>query len=198
MDLAWGEGRDGRPPNETGVVAVDAHGRVLDAGWTSGVDATADWMTAWAAGDAVAMVDAPLLVRNPTGMRPCEREVGHRYGRWKVSANCSNLGLEALAGVTLVGRLAADGWRYDDGRGGPRQHGRHLYEVYPYTTLVGAAELGYAVARPAYKRRPRHLVPHDFRVARAAVVDDLIERLVALRNTDPALDLSTHPSPPRS
>ena len=41
IDLAWGEGRDDHAPNETGVVAVDRSGRILDAGWTIGVAATA-------------------------------------------------------------------------------------------------------------------------------------------------------------
>ena len=39
------------------------------------------------------MVDAPLVVRNATGMRPSEREIGRRYGRWKVAANATNLAL---------------------------------------------------------------------------------------------------------
>ena len=38
IDLAWGEGSVDRAPNETGVVAVDGSGRILDAGWTVGVD----------------------------------------------------------------------------------------------------------------------------------------------------------------
>ena len=98
VDLAWGEGSVDRAPNETGVVAVDRSGRILDAGWTVGVAATAQWMATWAGDDSIAMVDAPLVVFNPSGQRPCEREVGRRYGRWKVSANSSNLALPALAG----------------------------------------------------------------------------------------------------
>ncbi|MGH9270322.1 MAG: DUF429 domain-containing protein [Ilumatobacteraceae bacterium] len=193
IDLAWGEGDGRRPPNETGVVATDGRGRVLDAGWTRGVEATAQWMERWASADAVAMVDAPLVVDNATGMRECEREVGRRYGRWKVAANCSNLGMAALAGVSLVRRAAADGWRYAAGDHGPPTTGRHLFEVYPYTTLVGAPELGYAEARPVYKRRPTRLSPAEFRVARATVCDDLVRRLVDLRAADPPIDLACHP-----
>ncbi len=193
IDLAWGEGDGRRPANETGVVATDHRGRLLDAGWTRGVDATVEWMRTWAADDAVAMVDAPLVVENATGMRECEREVGRRYGRWKVSANCSHLGMAALAGVSLVRRAAVDGWRCADGHGGPPTNGRHLYEVYPYTTLVGAPELGYAEARPVYKRRPSRLAPHEFRLARAVVCDDLVRRLVDLRAADPPIDLAGHP-----
>jgi predicted RNase H-like nuclease len=192
VDLAWGEGSGDRAPNETGVVAVDRTGRVLDAGWTIGLAPTAQWMATWADDDSIAMVDAPLVVFNPTGQRRCEREVGQRYGRWKVSANSSNLALTALAGVALLRQLAATGWMYADGRDGPPHSGRHVYEVYPYTTLVGAAELGYEVERPAYKRRPRRIDTATWPAQRAATCDDLASRLDALRHADPPLDLRSH------
>lgn len=193
IDLAWGEGRAGRPANETGLVVVDSSGQVLDAGWARGLDATVEWMARWSSADTIAMVDAPLVVRNAGGMRPCEREVGRRYGRWKVAANASNLALPALAGVTLVSRLAADGWRCANGRAGPPDHGRWLYEVFPYTTLVGAIELGYDTERPVYKRRPRRLTPAAFRGLRAANCDELVRRIDALRTADPPIDIRSHP-----
>ncbi len=173
IDLAWGLGRPGVAPNETGVVAVDPSGRVLDAGWTRGLDATIAWIERWSTSTTLAMVDAPLVVGNATGMRECEREVGRRYGRWKVSANCSNLSMSALAGVHLADRLATSSWRCADGRDGPPATGRWLYEVFPYTTLVGASELGYDRERPVYKRKPRHLTPTEFRALRAASCDEL-------------------------
>jgi len=32
VDLAWREGRPGRPANETGVAVIDPDGQILDAG----------------------------------------------------------------------------------------------------------------------------------------------------------------------
>lgn len=193
VDLAWGEGSATRPARETGVVAADRDGRIIDAGWTVGVEATAAWMTRWGGGDAVGMIDAPLVVDNATGQRPCEREVGQRYGRWKVSANSSNLALGSLAGVSLTGRLVREGWTIADGRDGPPSAGRHLYEVFPYTTLVGAEELGYDVSRPVYKRRPRSVSPDEFRIQRAAACDELLTRVIGLRHADPPIDVAAHP-----
>lgn len=193
LDLAWGEGAPGRPANETGVVATDPDGQVLDAGWARGLDDVESWIGTWAGADAIALVDAPLVVRNAAGMRECERQVARHYGRWKVSANASNLGLAALAGVSLVGRLAADGWRAADARHGPPGAGRWLYESFPYATLVGAPELGYDSARPIYKRRPPTLTPAEFRALRAENVDDLVRRLGALRAADPPIDIGSHP-----
>ncbi|MET0578701.1 MAG: DUF429 domain-containing protein [Ilumatobacteraceae bacterium] len=193
VDLAWGEGRPGRPANETGLVAVDSTGVIVHAGWARGLDEVVSWMTTWSTPEAVAMVDAPLVVRNATGMRPSEREVARRYGRWKVAANASNLALPALAGLTLAARLGADGWRCADARHGPPTGGRWLYETFPYTTLVGAEELGYDRERPIYKRKPRHLQPAEFRTLRAANCDELIRRVAALRTADPPIDIASHP-----
>jgi predicted RNase H-like nuclease len=193
VDLAWGQGRDGVAPNETGVVAVELGGRILDAGWTRGVATTAAWMEAWAGDDTIAMVDAPLVVDNPAGMRECEKEIGRRYGRWKVSANASNLGLaHVLAGVALTATLAGVGWRVADGHGGPPVGGRSLYECFPYLALVGTPALGYDRERPIYKRKPRHLAADEFRAIRARNADEIVRRVAAL--DDPPIDLRSHPA----
>jgi len=192
IDLAWGQGRHGIAPNETGVVAADPDGSIVDAGWTRGVDETAAWMERWASADAIAMVDAPLVVTNPSGMRECEKEIGRRYGRWKVSANASNLGLPGtLAGAVLTTRLAARGWRCAAGHDGPPADGRWLYESFPYLALVGAPELGYDRERPIYKRKPRQLDHGTFRVLRARNTDEVVRR-VATR-CDPPIHLRSHP-----
>jgi predicted RNase H-like nuclease len=66
-------------------------------------------------------------------------------------------------------------------------------ECYPYTTLVGAAELGYDRQRPRYKRRPPGLPAARWRPERAANCDTLIGRLARLASADPPLRLDTHP-----
>jgi predicted RNase H-like nuclease len=193
IDLAWGQGRPGVAPNESGVVAVDRDGTIVDAGWTRGVDDTAAWVERWATADAVAMIDAPLVVPNATGMRECEKEIGRRYGRWKVSANASNLGLPGtLAGVVLSARMATEGWTVGSGHAGPPALGRWAYECFPYLALVGAPELGYERERPVYKRRPRHLSPAEFRPLRARNADEIVRRVAAL--DDPPIDLRSHPA----
>jgi predicted RNase H-like nuclease len=146
----------------------------------------------FAQADTLLFIDAPLIVDNPAGQRRCETHVGRCYGRWRVSANTTNLGSSRLAGVHLRQRLEALGWRYDDGRSGPPTVARVMSECYPYTTLVGASELGYPLERPRYKRKPKSLRWAEFRPLRAAVCDELIARLGVLRSADPPLDLSSH------
>lgn len=193
IDLAWGEGSSQKLANETGLVAVDQSGVIVEAGWAAGLDQIVQWIERAATTDTFLTVDAPLVVSNVSGQRLCERQVGQRYGKWKVSANSTNLGSRRLAGVALLRILEYDGWRYHDGRNGvPPALGRHLAEVYPYTTLVGAAELGYD-ERPVYKRKPVAVPLSAFRAQRAANCDDLVGRLVTLCTADPPIDLTSHP-----
>jgi predicted RNase H-like nuclease len=140
VDLAWREDRPGLVANETGVAVLDRSGRVLDAGWTRGLDATVAWVQAAARGEpALLFIDAPLVVDNASGQRTCETQVGQRYGRWKVSANTTNTRSPRRAGVGLCGRLEAVGWQYSDGLDGPPAGGRTFCECYPYTTPGGSA-----------------------------------------------------------
>jgi predicted RNase H-like nuclease len=201
VDLAWAQRSDGRPDNETGLVALDREGRVLAAGWARGVPATLDWLRSVVdPGGSLIFVDASLIVDNPTGQRLCETQVGQRYGRWKVSANSTNQRLPHQAGVALLAAAEALGWRYDSGLTGPPVSGVRLSESYPYATLVGTAELGYHAdsgaergARPLYKRMPRGWPVAAWRPVRAANCDELIRRLARLAEADPPLRLDSHP-----
>lgn len=193
IDLAWGEGSEVRPANRSGVVALDASGKVLDAGWTIGLDETVEWVESQSATDTMLFVDAPLLVTNTDGQRPAERQVGQRYGRWWVSANSTNMGSPRQAGVRLIEQLAQFGWSYDDGCDGPPSTGRRVSECYPYTAIVGAAELGYEDKRPMYKRAPKKMKAAEAWPLRTAACDELIGRVAALAHAQPPLDLRSHP-----
>ena len=138
-------------------------------------------------------VDAPLVVCNEKGQRRCETQVGQRYGRWKVSANTTNIHSPRLAGVQFLSLAGLSGWRYSDGRDGPPHGGRFMSETYPYATLVGAAELGYDTERPRYKRKPPHRPAAQWRTERAANCDILVGRLGQLADADPPLLLHSHP-----
>ncbi|MEV0219833.1 DUF429 domain-containing protein [Streptomyces sp. NPDC050704] len=196
IDLAWAQSGAGRrtKPNETGVAAIDSRGVVVECGWTFGIEETVAWLAKTAVdGATLVFVDAPLVVDNPAGQRLCEREVGQRYGRWKVSANSTNQSSPRRAGVLLRERLEESGWSYDDGRGGPPTGGLVLSECYPYTALVGARELGYDKERPTYKRRPVRVPTAQWRAVRAEACDTLIARMAGLATADPPLLLSSHP-----
>jgi predicted RNase H-like nuclease len=192
VDLAWA---DSAVANETGVVALDEDGTVVAAGWTAGVGATTAWLEANAGEEGIAFIDAPLVVLNESKQRLCEKQVGQRYGRWKVSANSTNRASPRLAGVLLRVVLERRGWTYDDGVGGGRPDAdRSFSECYPYTTLVGAEEFGYQQERPLYKRKPCGVSAAHWRPLRAVGCDELIKRLDLLREASPALHLRSHPT----
>jgi len=190
VDLAWA---DAAVVNETGVVALELDGSIVAAGWTVGVEATLQWIQQHATDDTGVFIDAPLMVLNDDKQRLCEKQVGQRYGRWKVSANSTHRASPRLAGVRLRELLEASGWHYDDGTAGPPPHGRTVSECYPYTTIVGAAELGYDDERPRYKRKPPRMPVAMWRPLRASACDELIARIAALRATDPPLEIGSHP-----
>ena len=101
VDLAWSEGDGFSAPNESGVVAADSDGTIAAAGWTRGIEATIDWIETHSTANTLVMIDAPLVVTNDVGQRLCDKQVGQRYGRWKVSANSINLGSPMLSGQRL-------------------------------------------------------------------------------------------------
>ncbi|MCY1694900.1 DUF429 domain-containing protein [Curtobacterium sp. SL109] len=193
VDLAWGLGTATRRPNETGLAALDDAGRVLDAGWARGVDDVTAWVASHLGPRTLIAVDASLVVTNPTGIREAERQVGQRYGRWKVAANPTNTASAASAGAQLLDRLTALGVRYVSDTTDMRERTEPgMFECYPYTTLVGVEELGYDDERPRYKRLDTALPAPTARARRAVAFDELVRRL---RETplEPPLHLDTHP-----
>jgi predicted RNase H-like nuclease len=160
VDLAWREGTAGLAANETGVAVTDRDGQILHAGWTRGVQQTTGWADRAAGdGNAVMFADAPLVVANETGQRLCETQAGQRYGRWKVSANTTNIHSPRLTGVQFLRLAMLSGWQYSDGSGGPPGAGRFVSETYPYATLVGAAELAMTPNGPATSASHRTFRP---------------------------------------
>ena len=193
IDLAWGQGSANKKAKESGVVILDTKGDILQAGWTVGITETIKWIENHAHRDTLLFVDAPLVVNNESGQRLCEKQIGQRYGRWKVSANSTNKHSKSLAGIVLREELEKLGWRYSDGCSGPLRSGRYLSECYPYTTIVGAYELGYVDERPAYKRKPTKMKISEFRPHRARQCDELIRRIAKLSSAVPPIELASHP-----
>jgi predicted RNase H-like nuclease/ppGpp synthetase/RelA/SpoT-type nucleotidyltranferase len=80
LDLAWGE------KNQTGVAAIDADGRVLHVGAAQDDDSIAATIKPFVSGDCLVAIDAPLIVKNPEGYRPCERELNRDFQRFDAGA----------------------------------------------------------------------------------------------------------------
>ena len=135
---------------------------------------------------AVAAVDAPLVIPNPSGIRSAERDLNRDYRRFDAGCHAANLG-RPFAGnvVNFSAALAALGFQHGPNLA-PRQPGRFQIEIHPHAAAVNLFRLPRIVK---YKRGPR--------VSRAAGLRRL--RSLALKHL-PALDPPLHlrlPSIPR-
>ncbi len=85
IDLAWG------PRARTGIAVLDADGRLTASATVVTNDEIAAVLDQHVHGDVVAAIDAPLVVANETGRRPCESEISRLFGAYHAGAHPSNL-----------------------------------------------------------------------------------------------------------
>lgn len=97
-------------------------------------------------------VDGPLIIKNETGQRECEREVSSRYGSRKASCHTSNLTRYPNASsLRLSSRLRRSGFQHL-----APVHSKWQIECYPHPAIIemfGLEErLAYKKGRVADKR----------------------------------------------
>ncbi len=142
LDLAWG-----RKNGSGGCVLVkdgDGPARVADYQEALGDDdALCGWVTQWdaeAGAEGLLLgVDAPLLVPNETGKRPCEAELGRRFARFQAGAHPANRQIFKgdVRGEGLVERLGLTGILHDPYLTAPQEPGvRRVMEVFPHPAHV--------------------------------------------------------------
>ena len=127
VDLAWGE----RSP--TGVAAIDRDGVLRHVDVAVSDDDVLAQLAPYVGGDCVVAIDAPLVVTNPSGNRPCEAALNRDFRRFDAGAHPANTGLAWFAdggrGARLCSALDLD---LD-----PRSEAaRRAMEVYPHAASV--------------------------------------------------------------
>jgi len=182
VDLGW----YGKPSGlaSIGLEGSDLHLRSIAR--LEGVDQILGWIQSEAgSGSAVAAVDAPLIIRNQTGIRPAERELNRDFRRFHAGCHACNLGRPFARNViSFSRRLEALGF----GHGAsitPRQEGRFQIEVHPHAATVNLFGLDRIVK---YKRGTRGQRSRELRRLRGLA----LSRLPTL---DPALSLCLPPVP---
>ncbi|HZJ04507.1 MAG TPA: DUF429 domain-containing protein [Nocardioidaceae bacterium] len=142
VDLAWGESRP------SGLAVLDAEGLLLH-GSTQGTDeAIVAALTPYVADDCLVAIDAPLVVKNTTGNRPCEAALNRDFARFDAGAHPSNTGNPVFAGVPRGARLATSLGL--DMNPSSRSR-RRAIEVYPHPATVALFSLGRTLK---YKQKP--------------------------------------------
>ena len=121
IDLAWGT----RQP--TGLAVLDAGGRLVHLDAVRTDEEIKASLLPWLGPDAVAGIDAPLVVTNPTGSRPAEKALSKDFRRFEAGTHPSNTGKPEFAEGTRGERVAT--------LLGLQVH-RTALEVYPHAATV--------------------------------------------------------------
>jgi predicted RNase H-like nuclease len=180
VDLAWGT------RNRSGLCAVD-DGVVLDSACLTSDDAIVAWIRRWSADEMLVAFDAPLIVRNRTGRRPCEAIIAAGFAAAHAGPYPANLTL--LRDDVRAWRLARRLRLGVTPAALRRRPLRAAIEVFPHPALV--VFLG-RVQRLPYKAKHGRALD-----VRHAAMDELVGGLLDLKRADPPLDVTTSPAWPR-
>lgn len=177
VDLAWAR------RNRSGLCAVE-DGRVLASACLTSDDEVTAWIRQWWAEDILVAFDAPLIVRNRTGRRPCESVFSSAFAAERAVPYPANLTLlkDDVRARRLARRLglgvAPEAMR--------RRPLRAAIEVFPHPALV--VFLGRAERLPYKAKQGRALA------VRHAALCELRQGLLDLKRADPPLDVTTSPA----
>lgn len=126
LDLAWGE------RNNTGVAVVDADGRLLHVSAAHDDESIATAIEPYVSDDCLVAIDAPLVVNNPTGSRPCEAALNRDFHGFEAGAHPANTTNPALTHPRAARIAAALTLDMDPASNSPRR----AIEVYPHPATI--------------------------------------------------------------
>ncbi|MDX6264571.1 MAG: hypothetical protein QOH84_6259 [Kribbellaceae bacterium] len=139
VDLAWGQ------RNKTGLAVLDNAGRLLESVTVRTDEEIVAFVHRHATDTLVAAIDAPLIVSNETGRRPCEALVGECFARFGAGAYPANRANPSFVPEPRGARLAAElGWEMDPSVA-PGSGRRVCIEVYPHPAMVSLFPLDYVI-----------------------------------------------------
>lgn len=139
LDLAWQADRNHSGAAVLHLTGLRAELIAVGDGLRS-LQAVQDFVARHETARTVVAVDAPLIIRNATGRRPCEAALGAVYARRQAGCHPANLSLYPDASsVALAQWLAHRGYRHaPDARD---TEARAMLEVYPHAALVASFDL---------------------------------------------------------
>ncbi|MFD1505701.1 DUF429 domain-containing protein [Georgenia yuyongxinii] len=175
IDLAWGE----RSP--TGVAVLDAGGQLVHLSAETTDESILTALAPYRDGPVLAGIDAPLVVTNATGNRPCEAALNRDFAAFDAGAHPANTGKPEFAGTPRGARLAkALGLDINPASGRERRG----IEVYPHPATVVLFGLGRTLK---YKQRGGR----DLTQLREAL-QTLVDHVEALAGAEPAMVVTEH------
>lgn len=176
VDLAWSR------KNRSGLAAVDESGVLLDLRDATEDEEILEWIAQYA-DDCLVAIDAPIVVTNEAGQRPCERDVSAVFRRFNAGTHPTNLAKPEFAdGSRALALCEQAGLEIDPATKATRR----AIEVYPHPATITL--FGLDVVIP-YK----HKSGRDFEDLQASLIE-LVEHLESLREAVPPLVLDGSPA----
>jgi predicted RNase H-like nuclease len=126
LDLAWGE------KNNTGIAVVDSDGRLLHVGAGHDDESIEAALEPYVSADCLVAIDAPLIVRNPAGARPCETALNRDFHAFEAGAhpaNTENPAFKSPRGARIADALTLD-------MNPTSASTRRAIEVYPHPATI--------------------------------------------------------------
>ena len=138
VDLAW----RGEKASAAAVLRGERHSaRLIELRPLTSFSTVVPFIERHARPPAVVAIDAPLIIRNQEGQRPCETRVSECYGDRHASCHTTNLRLYPDAvSVRLASELWSLGFRHAPDVADPK-NGLVMLEVYPHAALVELFQL---------------------------------------------------------
>jgi predicted RNase H-like nuclease len=166
IDLAWGTRA------RTGIAVLGPTGELIALESVHTDDEIDAVISPFIGGPCVVGLDAPLLVENPTGRRPCEAQLTRAFGPQHAGTYPSNTGLAPFADGGRAFALARRHHLDIDATVVPRPGQRRALEVYPHSAAVAVFDLDRILAYKARKGRTLE--------SRRAALDRLVELMSSL------------------
>ena len=177
VDLGWSTGATG--------LCVAAHGEIVDSALARSDEEVIAWLLPYNRGPRLVAFDAPLVVPNATGRRPCEGAISRCFARYEAGTHPSNLGRPGFERGPRAARLARRLGLSVDPAFRPLAPVRRAIEVYPHAATVALFDLPVTLKYKAGRGR----TPEGRRRAFAA----LVAHVEALASARPALDVTSSP-----
>ena len=150
LDLAWGE------KNQTGVAVIDSDGRLLHVGAAQDDESIEAVIAPYVSDECLVAIDAPLIVNNPTGHRPCEAALNRDFQRFDAGARPAYADMPEFKDPRGARIATALGLDMDPTSAASRR----AIEVYPPSAAVVLFELKKILKykRGAFEDRHRELL----------------------------------------
>lgn len=171
LDLAWGE------KNQSGVAVIESDGRLLHLSVEQDDDAIIDTIAKYTGDEYWVAIDAPLIVNNATGQRPCEAALNRDFQRFEAGARpafTDKSEFKDPRGARLATRLGLD-------MDPESRAGRRAIEVYPHPATIVLFDLEKTLKykRGDFGSRQRNLLELMSHIEK---LDDASPRLRVNRN----------------